>query len=80
MKYAVATTENGFIEELEVYGKTYRKEWANTKRGMCCEDGSFAERLEQNGVKNERLLDKFWGTFDATSIGIKMCEIERECM
>ena len=78
MKYAVTTTENGFIEELEVYGKTYRKEWAETDCGFSSNDPEFNEQLAEDGVEDEQLLDAIWDCIDGTDIGDDMYKIERD--
>lgn len=80
MKYTVTTTENGFIEELEFEGKTYRKEWFETECGFSTDDGEFNEQLTEDGVEDEQLLDAIWDYIDCEDIGSDMCKIERECM
>ena len=67
MKYTATTTENGFIEELEVYGKTYRKEW-------------FNEQLAEDGIEDEQLLDEIWDRIDCIDVGSDMYKIEKELM
>lgn len=78
MKYAVTTTENGFIEELEVYGKTYQMTWIETDYGFSSEDPEFNKQLEEDGIEDEQLLDAIWDCIDATDIGDDMYKIERE--
>ena len=78
MKYAVTTTENGFIEELEVYDKTYRMAWVETDYGFSSEDPEFNEQLAEDGIEDEQLLDAIWDCIDATDIGDDMYKIERE--
>ena len=80
MKYAVTTTENGFIEELEFEGKTYRKEWAETDYGFSTDDGEFNEQLAEDGIEDEQLLDAIWDHIDCKDIGSDMYKIERELM
>lgn len=80
MKYAVATTENGFIEEIEVYGKTYRKEWVETEYGFSSKDPEFNEQLAEDGIEDEQLLNEIWDYIDCDDIGSDMYKIERECM
>ena len=80
MKYAVMTTENGFIEELEVYGKTYRKEWVETYCGFSTNDGEFNEQLEWDGIEDEQLLDEIWDHIDCIHVGSDMYKIEKELM
>ena len=78
MKYAVMTTENGFIEELEFEGKTYRKAWVETNYGFRTDDGEFNEQLAGDGVEDEQLLDAIWDYIDCVDIGSDMYKIERE--
>ena len=78
MKYAVMTTENGFIEELEFEGKTYRKEWVETDYGFSTNDGEFNEQLTSDGIEDEQLLDAIWDYIDCIDIGSDMYKIERE--
>ena len=78
MKYTVTTTENGFIEELEFEGNTYRKEWVETDYGFRTNDGEFHEQLAGDGVEDEQLLDAIWDYIDCDDIGSEMCKIERE--
>lgn len=80
MKYAVMTTENGFIEELEVYGKTYRKTWVETDFGFSTDDGEFNEQLAEDGIEDEQLLDEIWDNIDCENIGSDMYKIEKELM
>jgi len=80
MKYTVTTTENGFIEELEFEGKTYKKEWIETDYGFSTDDGEFNEQLAEDGIEDEQLLDEIWDVFDGNDIGGDMYKIERECM
>ena len=78
MKYTVTTTENGFIEELELKGKTYRQEWIETDYGFSTNDGEFNEQLAEDGIEDEQLLDAIWDYIDSIDIGSDMCKIERE--
>ena len=78
MKYAVTTTENGFIEELEFEGKTYRKEWVETDYGFSTDDSEFNEQLAEEGIIDEQFLDAIWDVFDGNDIGDDMYKIERE--
>ncbi len=80
MKYAVMTTENGFIEELEVYGKTYRMAWVETEFGFSSNDPEFNEQLVEDGIEDAQLLDEIWDVFDSIDIGSDMYKIEREFM
>lgn len=80
MKYTVTTTENGFIEELEVYGKTYRMTWFETEYGFSSDDQEFNQQLVEDGVEDEQLLDELWDCIDATDIGEDMYKIEKEFM
>ena len=80
MKYAVMTTENGFIEELEFEGKTYRKEWVETDYGFSTNDGEFNEQLTADGIEDEQLLDAIWDYIDGIDVGSDMYKIERELM
>ena len=80
MKYTATTTENGFIEELEVYGKTYRKEWVETDCGFSTNDGEFNEQLAEDGIEDEQLLDEIWDRIDCIDVGSDMYKIEKELM
>lgn len=80
MKYAVTTTENGFIEELEFESKTYRKEWVETDYGFRTKDGEFNEQLAGDGIEDEQLLDAIWDYIDCEDVGSDMYKIEREFM
>lgn len=78
MKYTVTTTENGFIEELEFKGKTYRMTWFETEYGFSSDDQEFNQQLVEDGVEDEQLLDGLWDCIDATDIGEDMYKIEKE--
>ncbi len=78
MKYTVTTTENGFIEELEFKGKTYRMTWFETEYGFSSDDPEFSDQLAEDGVEDAQLLDVIWDVFDGSDIGSEMCKIERE--
>ena len=78
MKYTVTTTENGFIEELEFEGKTYRQEWVGNDYGFSSDDPEFSDQLAEDGVEDAQLLDAIWDVFDCIDIGSDMCKIERE--
>ena len=81
MKYTVTTTENGFIEELEVYGKTYQKTWIKTDCGFSTDAGEFHEQLVEDGIEDEQLLDEIWDCIDCIGVvGSDMYKIERELM
>ena len=80
MKYTVTTTENGFIEELEVYGKTYRKEWAETDCGFSTDDGEFSEQLAEDDIEDAQLLDEIWDYIDCINVGSDMYKIQEEFM
>lgn len=80
MKYAVTTTENGFIEELEVYGKTYRMTWFETEYGFSSDDQEFSQQLAEDGIEDDCLLDEIWNVFDSIEVGGDMYKIERELM
>lgn len=80
MKYAVMTTENGFIEELEFKGKTYRMTWFETEYGFSSDDPEFSDQLAEDGVEDAQLLDVIWDVFDGSDIGSEMYKIERELM
>lgn len=57
MKYSVETTENGYVETLELNGVEYHKRWTRTTTGESCEDAEFWEQLEADGIDNEDILD-----------------------
>lgn len=57
MKYSVETTENGYVETLEVRGRKYMKRWTETDLGSSCTDAEFYEQLEADGVCDEEFLD-----------------------
>lgn len=78
MKYTVTTTENGYIEELEFEGKTYRVGWVETDCGMTSRDEKFSDQLSADGVDDETLLDAIWDSIDDCNIGLDMYSIERE--
>lgn len=80
MKYTVTTTENGFIEELEVYGETFRKTWVKTDYGFSTDDGEFSEQLAKVGIENEQLLDAIWDYIDCDDIGSDMYNIKEEIL
>lgn len=78
MKYAVTTTENGFIEELEFEGKTYQMKWFETEYGFSSDDPEFSDQLAEDGVEDAQLLDVIWDVFDCIDVGSDMYKIEKE--
>lgn len=78
MKYTVTTTENGFIEELEFEGKTYRKEWVETNYGFRTDGGEFSAQLAGDGIDDDQLLDAIWDYIDCDDIGSDIYKIERD--
>lgn len=80
MKYAVMTTENGFIEELEFKGKTYRMTWFETDYGFSSDDQEFSQQLAEDGIEDDCLLDEIWNVFDSIEVGGDMYKIEKELM
>lgn len=60
MKYSVETTENGYVETLEINGGVYQKRWTFTETGEECEDEDFYDQISAAGEKNIRLLDNIY--------------------
>lgn len=64
MKYTIESTANGCVESFKLHdGKTYIKRHARTIFGSECEDESFAEQMERDGICEE-ILEKV-DAFDA---------------
>ena len=51
MKYTIETMGNGYVETLEICGKSYVKTWESTERGTYrCKEGDFTDRIVADGV------------------------------
>ena len=75
MKYSVETTENGYVETLEVNGKEYKKRWKYKDMGHYqSNDAEFFEQLEEDGVEDVELLDRVCDRIDCLSFGIDLFE------
>lgn len=76
MKYSVETTENGYVETLEVDGKEYKKTWTHNGIGsFSCDDYEFHEQLEKDGFDDEELLEDVFNYIDGLSVGIDVFDI-----
>lgn len=64
MKYSVETTENGYVETLEINGGVYHKSWTFTETGEECEDEDFYDQISAAGEKNSVLLDNVYEVID----------------
>lgn len=69
MRYTVKTHGCGYTEYLEFRGKTYKKEHFGESSHVSCEDKEFWEQMEAEGIKDEKLLDKVYETFDNSFFG-----------
>ena len=81
MKYTIETVENGFIETLEMGGKSYEKTWKHTERGSYrCEEGDFSDRIIADGIIPEEYGDDLYAAVDDRVIGLDMYCFERDFM
>lgn len=65
MKYTIKSTENGCLETIELQdGRKYTKKHTRTSFGSRCEDKEFWEQMQDNGIRDDEMLDKVYETFD----------------
>lgn len=80
MSYTVETTENGFIETLELDGVKYYKEWKFTDCGAESDSNDFCEQLEENGETDNALLDKIYDALDSSNLAYDFAYIKKVYM
>ena len=76
MKYTIETMGNGYVETLEICGKSYVKTWESTERGTYrCKEGDFTDRIVADGVVPEA-----YDVVDDYVCGLDMHCFERDYM
>lgn len=79
MKYTIETTEDGWVETLEIRGQTYVKNWKKVDNGRYkCEEGDFTDRVISDGFAPDYLEDELYDVFDESPNGLDMHNLVRD--
>ena len=78
MKYTFETTKNGYVEKLELNGKTYKKKHEGTSSNVSTKDADFWEQMEADGIRNEDCLDKIADVLDNNFFAFDLFEIAEQ--
>lgn len=79
MKYTIETTEDGWVETLEISGQTYSKNWKRRSNGYYqCEDGDFTDRMITDGYAPDYLEEELYSVLDDNPNGLDMHNLVRD--
>ena len=79
MKYTVETTENGWVETLEIGNHSYEKNWKKVGNGRYkCEEGDFTDRIIADGYVPDYLEDELYAALDEEPNGLDMHNLVRD--
>ena len=79
MKYTIETTEDGWVETLEIRGQTYEKNWKKVGNGRYkCEEGDFTDRIIADGYAPDYLEDELYAALDEEPNGLDMHNLVRD--
>lgn len=79
MKYTIETTEEGWVETLEIRGQTYVKNWKKVDNGRYkCEEGDFTDRIIADGYAPDYLEDELYAALDEEPNGLNMHNLVRD--
>ena len=79
MKYTIETTEDGWVETLEVSGQTYAKNLKRRSNGYYrCEDGDFTDRMITDGYAPDYLEEELYSVLDDNPNGLDMHNLVRD--
>lgn len=79
MKYTIETTEDGWVETLEISGQTYAKNWKRRSNGYYrCEDGDFTDRIITDGYAPDYLEEELYSVLDDNPNGLDMHNLVRD--
>ena len=79
LKYTVETTQDGWVETLEISGKTYVKNWKKVDNGRYkCEEGDFTDRIIADGYAPDYLEDELYAALDEEPNGWDMHNLVRD--
>ena len=79
MKYTIETTEDGWVETLEIRGQTYVKNWKKVDNGRYkCEEGDFTDRIIADGYAPDYLEDELYAALDEEPNGLDMHNLVRD--
>ena len=79
MKYTIETTEDGWVETLEIRSQTYAKNWKRRSDGYYrCEEGDFTDRMITDGYAPDYLEDELYSVLDDNPNGLDMHNLVRD--
>lgn len=79
MKYTVETTEDGWVETLEIGNHSYEKNWKKVGNGRYkCEEGDFTDRIIADGYVPDYLEDELYAALDEEPNGLDMHNLVRD--
>ena len=79
MKYTIETTEDGWVETLEIRSQTYEKNWKRRRDGVYrCEEGDFTDRIIADGYAPDYLEDELYSVLDDNPNGLDMHNLVRD--
>nr|DAL61400.1 MAG TPA_asm: hypothetical protein [Caudoviricetes sp.] len=79
MKYTIETTEDGWVETLEISGHSYEKNWKRRSSGCYrCEEGDFTDRIIADGYAPDYLGDDLYEVIDESPNGLDMHNLVRD--
>ena len=79
MKYTIETTEDGWVETLEISGHSYDKNWKRRSNGYYrCEEGNFTDRIIADGCAPDYLEDELYAALDEEPNGLDMHNLVRD--
>lgn len=79
LKYTVETTQDGWVETLEISGKTYAKNWTRHSNGAyLCKEGDFTDRIITDGYVPDYLEDELYAALDEEPNGLDMHNLVRD--
>lgn len=81
MKYTIETTKDGWVETLEISGKTYVKNWKKVDNGRYkCEEGDFTDRIIADGAVPKNCEEDLYDVVDDGIDGLGMYNFERDIL
>ena len=81
MKYTIETTEDGWVETLEIRGQTYVKNWKKVDNGRYkCEEGDFTDRIIADGAAPTNCEEDLYEVVDDGIDGLGMYNFERDIL
>ncbi len=79
MKYTIETTEDGWVETLEISDHAYAKNWKRRSNGYYrCEEGDFTDRIITDGYAPDYLEEELYSVLDDNPNGLDMHNLVRD--